>query len=53
MPPIPNGDIFLQPLNMGEAGKVQETDQLKAMTEEIYDIIINKDKKQSRRINFD
>jgi HK97 family phage portal protein len=45
MPPIPNGDIFLQPLNMGEAGKVQETNKLKAMTEEIYNMIANKDKK--------
>jgi HK97 family phage portal protein len=44
MPPIENGDIFLQPLNMGEAGKIQETDKLKAMTEEIYNMITNKDK---------
>lgn len=39
MPPIPNGNIFLQPLNMGEAGKVIQDDKLKAMTEEIYNMI--------------
>lgn len=41
MPPIINGDIYLQPLNMGEAGKVQQEDQLKAITEEVYNIIAN------------
>ena len=44
MPPIQNGDVYLQPLNMGEAGKVQEQEQLKAMTEKIYNMILNKDK---------
>ncbi|MEY8001602.1 phage portal protein [Clostridium sp. Mt-5] len=44
MPPIENGNIYLQPLNMGEAGKVQTQDQLKAMTEAIYNMISNKDK---------
>lgn len=44
MPAIPNGDIYLQPLNLGEAGKVQQADQLKDITEEIYNIIFNKDK---------
>jgi hypothetical protein len=30
---------------MGEAGKVQKTDQLKAMTENIYNMIDNKFRK--------
>lgn len=37
--PIQNGDIYLQPLNMGEAGKIQQQDQVKAMTESIYKMI--------------
>jgi HK97 family phage portal protein len=44
MPPITNGDIYLQPLNMGEAGKILQQNQLKALTEEIYNMISNKDK---------
>lgn len=44
MPPIPNGDIYLQPLNMGEAGKVIQQEKVKALTEEIYNMILNKDK---------
>ena len=44
MPPILNGDIYLQPLNMGEAGKVQQGDQIKATTEEVYNMIAGKDK---------
>lgn len=44
MPSIPNGDIYLQPLNMGEAGKVATQNQIKAMTEAIYNMITNKDK---------
>jgi len=44
MPAIPNGDIYLQPINMGEAGKIQQQEQLKAMTEKIYNVILNKDK---------
>lgn len=44
MPPISNGDIYLQPLNMGEAGKAIQKEQLKAMAEEIYNMIANKDK---------
>lgn len=39
MPPIENGDIYLQPLNMGEAGKIQQEDQQKAMAEAIYKMI--------------
>lgn len=39
MPQIPNGDIYLQPLNMGEAGSIQIADQTKAMTEAIYKMI--------------
>jgi HK97 family phage portal protein len=45
MPPIPNGDIYLQPLNMGEAGKVIQQEKLKALTEEIYNMILNKEVK--------
>ncbi len=37
MNPIPNGDIYLEPLNMGEAGKQQE--QLKALREETFNMI--------------
>lgn len=39
---IPNGEIYLQPLNLGEAGKVRQADQLKAMSKEIHNIIENK-----------
>ncbi len=39
MPSIPNGDIYMHPLNMGEAGKIQPADQAKAMTEAIYKMI--------------
>lgn len=42
MSPIPNGDIYLQPLNMGEAGKVTVKDNIKALAEEIYAMIQNK-----------
>lgn len=44
MPAIPNGDIFLQPFNMGEAGKTQQEEQLKAITEKVYNMITNKNK---------
>jgi len=39
MSPIENGNIYLQPLNMGEAGKIQQEDQQKAMVEAIYKMI--------------
>lgn len=42
MNPIPNGDIYLQPLNMGEAGQIKQEDQQKAMTEAIYKMLENK-----------
>lgn len=42
MPAIPNGDIYMQPLNMGEAGAVQQEDQVKALTESIYKMITEK-----------
>jgi HK97 family phage portal protein len=42
MNPIDNGNIYLQPLNMGEAGKIQPADQQKAMTEAIYKMLENK-----------
>ena len=45
MNPIPNGDIYLQPLNMGEAGKILQEDQNKAMTEAIYKMLEKGDKK--------
>lgn len=37
--PIPNGDIYLQPLNMGEAGKIQVQDNIKSLAENIYNMI--------------
>ena len=37
---IPNGDIYLEPLNMGEAGK--SNDMVKAMAEEIYKMLQNR-----------
>ena len=43
MTSIPNGDIYLQPLNMGEAGKIQVVDQTKAMAEGIYKMIVNEE----------
>ena len=39
MPSITNGDIYMHPLNMGEAGKVQPADQAKAMADSIYKMI--------------
>lgn len=42
MSPVPNGDIYLQPLNMGEAGQIQQQDQQKAMVEAIYKMIQSK-----------
>ena len=44
MSAIPNGNIYMQPLNMGESGKIQTQDQLKVMTEAIYNSIENNDK---------
>ena len=44
LPSIPNDEIYLQALNMGEAGKIQTHDQLKAMTVDIYNMIANNDK---------
>ena len=42
MPSIPNGDIYMHPLNMGEAGKVDPASQTKAMTDAIYKMITEK-----------
>lgn len=43
MPAIANGDIYLQPSNMIEAGKeVQNADKVKALAEDIYKMIIEK-----------
>lgn len=40
MPAIPNGDIYLQPSNMIEAGQEnQKSDERKALAEEIYKMI--------------
>ena len=39
MPQIPNGDIYMQPLNMGEAGQIAPTDESKAMVDAIHKII--------------
>ena len=42
---VANGNIYMMPLNMGEAGKIQlEVDQTKAMVDGIYNMIANKDK---------
>jgi hypothetical protein len=35
-PPILNGDVYLQPLNMVETVKLQQEDQLKDMADKIY-----------------
>lgn len=35
---IPNGDIYLEPLNMGEAGKTLQQDRQKAMEEAIFNL---------------
>ena len=37
MNPIPNGHIYLEPLNMGEAGK--QEDQLKDLREEVFNLM--------------
>jgi HK97 family phage portal protein len=42
MSAIPNGGIYMQPLNMGEAGKIQEADQTKAVADTIYKMITKK-----------
>jgi HK97 family phage portal protein len=42
MNPIANGDVYLQPMNMVEAGTVTVKDGIKAMTEEIYNMISKK-----------
>jgi phage portal protein BeeE len=42
MSAIPNGDIYMQPLNMGEAGKIQEAKQAKAVVDTIYKMITEK-----------
>lgn len=42
MQSIPNGGIYMQPLNMGEAGKIQEAKQAKAMVDVIHKMITEK-----------
>jgi len=42
MPAILNGDIYMHPLNMGEAGKIDQVSQTKAMTDAIYKMITEK-----------
>jgi hypothetical protein len=42
MPAIPNGNIYMQPLNMGESGKIQQVEQTKAMAESIYKMMAEK-----------
>ena len=44
MPAIPNGNIYMQPLNMGESGKIQQVEQTKAMAEAYYKLITEKQK---------
>jgi len=48
MNPIPNGDIYLQPLNMGEAGKIEPADQQKAMTDAIYKMLEKGDEQNAK-----
>lgn len=45
MPAIPNGDIYLEPLNMGEAGKSKptKTSDTKALADEIYKMITERE----------
>lgn len=47
MSPIPNGDIYLEPLNMSEAGKPKPAgkgnDSTKALAEEIYKMITERE----------
>lgn len=42
MSAIPNGEIYTQPLNMGEAGKIEQVDQTKAVVDTIYKMIAEK-----------
>lgn len=45
MPAIPNGNIYMKPLNMSEAGKELPTlNKTNARIEDIYNMIANKDK---------
>ncbi|AKA72335.1 phage portal protein [Clostridium scatologenes] len=39
MDPIPNGDIYLQPLNMSEAGAINTENKNKELAEQIYEMI--------------
>lgn len=39
MDPIPNGDIYLQPLNMSEAGSADTQNENKELSEKIYEMI--------------
>ena len=48
MNPIDNGNIYLQPLNMGEAGKILQEDQQKAMTEAIYKMLEKGDEQNAK-----
>ncbi|WP_243450433.1 phage portal protein [Desulfosporosinus sp. Sb-LF] len=41
MSAIPNGDIYMQPLNMGEAGLVEQAEQTKALADTINKMITN------------
>lgn len=41
MNPIPNGDIYLQPLNMGEAGKVDTSEKVKALAEQYFKLLVD------------
>lgn len=46
MPAIPNGDIYLEPLNMGEAGKPKpagKSSDTKALADEIYKMITERE----------
>ncbi|GAB6172968.1 hypothetical protein JCM15765_24460 [Paradesulfitobacterium aromaticivorans] len=47
MPPISNGDIYLTPSNMIEAGTQKAQDDVKAMAEEIYKFITERGEKSA------
>jgi HK97 family phage portal protein len=48
MNPIDNGNIYLQPLNMGEAGQIKQEDLQKAMTEAIYKMLEKGDEQNAK-----
>lgn len=43
MNPILNGDVYLEPLNMSEAGRIKQDEYTKALAEEVNKLIADKD----------